>query len=74
EVEENGERVKVDPKEYIIGKDTVFYAIFEKIPVENPVDTSDIHVGVYVVVSLVAIVGIVSVVYFTLKKKYMNKW
>ncbi|MDO4282762.1 MAG: InlB B-repeat-containing protein, partial [Clostridia bacterium] len=73
EVEENGERVKVDPKEYIIEKDTVFYAIFEKIPVENPVDTSDIHVGVYIIISLVAIVGIVSIVYFSLKTKQQSK-
>ena len=70
EVEENGERIEVNPNEYVIMKDTVFYAIFEKVPVD--VDTSDIQVWVYVGVALVAIAVIVLVVVI-LRKNKSNK-
>ena len=70
EVEENGERIEVNPNEYVIMKDTVFYAIFEKVPVD--VDTSDIQVWIYVGVALVAVIVIVLVVVI-LRKNKLNK-
>lgn len=50
--------------EYINGEIVVTY-VYDK----EVVDTSDINVGVYIVISLVAIVGIASVAYFIIKNK-----
>ena len=50
--------------EMIEGVIEVIY-VYRKIPV----DTSDINVGMYVVISLIAIVGIAGVIYFIVKKK-----
>ncbi|MDO4283583.1 MAG: hypothetical protein Q4D02_08120 [Clostridia bacterium] len=71
EIEKNGERVEVNPSEYEIIEDTIFYAIFEKVAVD--IDTSDMNFGVYVGISLVAIVGIISIIFFVWKNKRKEK-
>ncbi|MDO4282529.1 MAG: hypothetical protein Q4D02_02740 [Clostridia bacterium] len=73
EVEKDGERIEVIPSEYKIVEDTIFYAIFEKIPVEKTVDTSDIHVGVYVGIFLISFIIICMVVIIMIQNNGKNR-
>ncbi|MDO4283678.1 MAG: InlB B-repeat-containing protein [Clostridia bacterium] len=71
EVEKDGEKIEVDPSEYKVTEDIVIYAIFSKIPVQVPVDTSDRNIEAYIVIFLVAVIG-VAVGIFVVKNNKKN--
>ncbi len=66
---EGGEEIEVDPSTYIPTKDVTFIAKFKEIPKIVDVDTSDIQVWVYAVITTVAVIGIVVVLVVRKKVK-----
>lgn len=70
EVEENGKRIEVNPLEYVINKDTVFYVIFEAEKVMGLPNTSDINIWIYIgVFAITLIVAIIMLLIIHNKRK-----
>ena len=70
---EDGEEIEVDPSTYVPTKDVTFIAKFKEIQKIVDVDTSDIQVWVYAGIAVIAVIGIIIVIFAIRKNRQKRK-